>query len=442
MAKKPRSQRRKKSKNLDDDDDDEVHNNEDDMLGEDHTIADSMTTAFSVLDDTDFFGEDENDLIDTDDLLGNRVINSGSSNSVGGASLAVAAKREGRLQDVLFGLDEFASEKSSAKREGRLKRLFKALTQCAVGPSAREAVFGEQEHIRTACLYALRNGQGSEQYAACRCLEAASVVLGANQDEWVESLDKYLCRTVMMTTKATLVRVAALRALSMSVFICSDDTETTEGLMDLTELVAGATFRNQTTPLALRATGLDCWALLATTLHDFYLSGQDDTQIGRGLALLSLLDTCLESTATTSIDLRSAAGECLALIHEARLNLGVGAGSGQGGDTAAAEDSLNVTARQFQRGSWDGSEWEELIDQVKQRIAQLSVESDRHMGKKAKKEQRATFREFMATIVDDEAPCEVVCLLQRNAGSSSLTLDTWREIIQLNFIRHCLQGGF
>jgi hypothetical protein len=88
-------------------------------------------------------------------------------------------------------------------------------------------------------------------------------------------------------------------------------------------------------------------------------------------------------------------------------------------------------------GSWDGSEWEILMDEVKQRVAELSVESGKHMSKKAKKEQRATFRDFMSTIVEDEAPCEIVAF-----RGGQLTLKNWKEIIQLNFIRHCLQAGF
>jgi len=77
------------------------------------------------------------------------------------------------------------------------------------------------------------------------------------------------------------------------------------------------------------------------------------------------------------------------------------------------------------------------MDEVKQRVAELSVESGKHMSKKNKKEQRATFREFMSTIVEDEAPCEVVAF-----RGGQLTLTNWKEIIQLNFIRHCLQTGF
>lgn len=77
------------------------------------------------------------------------------------------------------------------------------------------------------------------------------------------------------------------------------------------------------------------------------------------------------------------------------------------------------------------------MDEVKQRVAELSVESGKHMSKKAKKEQKATFRDFMATIVEDEAPNEIVAF-----RGGQLTLTNWREIIQLNFIRHCLQAGF
>ena len=81
---------------------------------------------------------------------------------------------------------------------------------------------------------------------------------------------------------------------------------------------------------------------------------------------------------------------------------------------------------------------EEIMDEVKQRIAELSVESGHHLSKKVKKEQRATFREYMATIVDDEPP--EVELHFRNQGS--LTLNSWKEIVQLNVVRNCLQSGF
>jgi hypothetical protein len=77
------------------------------------------------------------------------------------------------------------------------------------------------------------------------------------------------------------------------------------------------------------------------------------------------------------------------------------------------------------------------MDEVKQRITDLSVESSHYMSKQQKKKQRATFRDFMHTIVEDESPNEVV-----NWRGGKLTLTSWKDIIQLNFVRHCLQGGF
>lgn len=327
--------------------------------------------------------------------------------------------------DILAGVDELTSEKRSAKRESNLRKIFKGLTQYATGESGTITISNKYIDICTVCFYGLRNGAAAEQYAACRVLEATSVILGSDQDEYYEHIQETLRRIIMTTSasRATPVRIAALRALSMANFICTSDQETTENLLDLCEEVANVEYRNERVPTTLRAAALDCWGLLATTLPNHYLAGQDDVTIGRGLAILQLLKDCLD---TSCVELRSASGECIALIHEARLALGL-----------AEDEGENTTERKYARGSWENSDFEVLMDEVKQRIAELSTESGYHLSKKVKKEQRATFREFVTTIVDDEAPEEVVSFRGGN-----ITLNSWEEIIQLNFIRHCLQGGF
>lgn len=90
-----------------------------------------------------------------------------------------------------------------------------------------------------------------------------------------------------------------------------------------------------------------------------------------------------------------------------------------------------------QTGSWEGSDVEVIIDELKQLVSELALTSGHHMSKKAKKEQRATFREIQSTLVDDEPPCDCI-----NIGGTTLEVDSWKELIQLNFIRHCLQSGF
>ena len=70
-------------------------------------------------------------------------------------------------------------------------------------------------------------------------------------------------------------------------------------------------------------------------------------------------------------------------------------------------------------------------------MEELSNQSGHYMSKKAKKEQRAHFREYLATLQDNEAPSHVV-----NFRGGSLELTTWKDIIALNATRRCLQGGF
>lgn len=335
--------------------------------------------------------------------------------------------------------DEFTQEKRTVQREATLRRCFKGVAMFATGAAGYEIVSAASGSVLAACQFSLRPGQAAaEQYAACRVLEAVSIVLGADEEGWVSSLDETLRRAVLSPARAAAVRAAALRALSVSVTIgAASDSVAAEALQDVCEALAAAAYRGHAVPVSLRAAALDCWALLATLQDDCHLAGQDDVQVGRGLALLPLLKDCLDDV--ESIELRSAAGECLALIHEARVNLGAAADEGarsrgNGGQAVV----LSTTARRFQKGSWDGSQFEVLMDEVKQRVADLSTESSHHMSKRAKKEQRATFREYMATIVDDEPPEEVINF--RNNGS--LTLTCWKDIVQLNFVRHSLQSGF
>jgi len=415
MGKKPRSQRRKKGSKLGEQEGGgtEIDVGDIEVLSETHTIADSFSTNFEDFE----LGDPHEEDVDN-------VENFHQASSNNDAAISAAMARHTKLVEALQTAEELPTEKRSATREGYLRKLFRALTQFATGYAGRETV-ASSDSLVPACLYGLRGGiaKPAEQYAACRVLEATALILGGDNDEYFESIEKHLRRVVMTTTRAVQVRGAALRTLSMANFICSTDTDTTQSLLNLCEEVCAPEYRNESVTSILRATALDCWALLSTTMHDAFIAGDDDFQTGRGLQILPLLKHCLDHT---SVELRSAAGECVALIHESRLKLGV-----------EKEDCDNASDRRYRRGSWDGSEWEVLMDEVKQRVAELSVESGRHMSKKAKKEQRATFREFMATIVDDEPPEEVITF-----RGGTLELHSWKEVVQLNFIRHCLQGGF
>lgn len=422
---------RRKDKNNNNSDD--ISNNDaaaimkDVDLPDNFSIFDGGSVTSSNMGGLDY-DHDGDDYFDDNDI-------GGETDITGELDHATASNnRASKLADALSLASTLLSEKRSAKREGGYRILFKAVTCYATGSTGREILETHWGSIWETCLYSVQ-GKGtakpSEQYAACRVIEACSVILGEDRDDIVQTVNEPLKKVINATGRANQVRAAALRCLAMVHFICGteclEEGEDCWSVIDLCEKVGNEKYRGEAVSPILRATAIDCLSLLSTTFHNAQIAagdGYDDTSdLGRGLQILPLLASCLDSSDT---DLRRSAGECVSLIHECRLKLGL--------DVDEAE---NTTERKFRRGSWDGSEWEILMDEVKQRISDLSVESSHYMSKQQKKKQRATFRDFMHTIVEDESPNEVV-----NWRGGKLTLTSWKEIIQLNFVRHCLQGGF
>jgi hypothetical protein len=252
-----------------------------------------------------------------------------------------ASLRNNKLLDSLSLVSSMSSEKRASKREQSLRSLFKAITQYTTGTLGQETIMSRlEEVIIPACTNSLRGGVATpaEQYASCRVLEATSVILGGDEDEFTETVYNMLVKVVKATGRAAQVRGAALRALSMSTFVCSTDSTYTNQVLDLCENVCAYSYRGENVAPSLRATALDCWALLSTTIHNSYIAGDEIDGIGnvRGVIILPLLSECLNHV---NLDLRCAAGECVALIHEARLDMGIDDDEGE-----------NATERRYRRG--------------------------------------------------------------------------------------------
>ena len=249
--------------------------------------------------------------------------------------------RQEKLSDALSLASTLSSEKQARKREQALRLIFKCVTQYAIGESGRELVEERLDNaIIPACTVGLRGGVSSpaEQYAACRVLEATSIILGGDMDEYCDAIDELLRKVIKATGRSPQVRGAALRALSMAHFICASDVHGSNTVLDLCESVCAPKFRGEEVAPTLRAIALDCWALLSTTVDDAYLAGDEVAGgygSGRGVIILPLLSDCLN---LSNVDLRCAAGECVALIHEARLNLGID------------DEGENASERRFRRG--------------------------------------------------------------------------------------------
>jgi hypothetical protein len=286
-----------------------------------------------------------------------------------------------------------------------------------------------EELVKACSQYALLRGSPAEQYAGCRVLEAMAILIGDH--DLYEQLVKRLTRTIQATHKATPVRVSALRALGMLVFCGVDDDVITESVLDLCEQVVQSQYRGQITPLALRAAAWQVWTLLATTIHELYVSGKTDESIGRGLVLLPIVSECLEMDKQNDNLLKEAAGQAMAYIHDCRLRLGADAVDGH------EHRVENTTDAKYKLGSWEGSDWEDEVDEITQTIYELAHASGHYLSKKAKKEQRSVFRDYLGMLHDNESPEVVV-----NFRGGTLELTKFGDVVAYDFVKRCLQGGF
>jgi Interferon-related developmental regulator (IFRD) len=431
MPKKPRSARRRnkgRSGGGIDSDDDERSYDDDmasaDYLSETHTIEDmeshvAASTLASMEDDLDW------DMDDDDDPHVHQRANDSSD-----AAMIAERKRQQKVQTILGTALDFPQEKRSAKREMMLKQWFKALTQYTTPSSYKLVEHHAASMIESCCQHALMKSSSSpaEQYAACRVLEALGTLPLV---ELYEQTSKRLIRTIQSTHRATPVRAAALRALGMIVFCATEDDDVVvESVMDLCETIvlAEGGYRGQNpTPAALSAAAFQVWTVLATTLHIFYVSGQDDATTGRGLPLIKRILECLEheDSSEASLQLKEAAGQAVVYIHDARILLG-------------STEVENTTDAQYKLGSWEGTEYEEIMEDITQTVYQLAHASGHYMSKKAKKEQRQVFRDYLGMLQDNEDPVHVI----QFRGSATLELTSWKDVIAIEFFRRCLQGGF
>jgi hypothetical protein len=409
MAKKGRRRRKGEEGNT------EEHEDADGSLPEDFTIAGSVTSSSAG-----GLWDYDDDNMDDDAMIG-------KTSGTNRAALA-AETRQQQFYTALAAIEELPTEKRTSRRETLWRRLFATLVQAPAADDTELVILDAA--TTSAALYSLKHGPPSEQYAVCRVLQAwALVFVIAGQCALDDSLTTALHQIIQSSTASATVRGAALRAWALSV-VFEDDGEVTEVVLDLCEAVAQREYRQHATPPTLRIAALENWSLIATTMPVFYIAGNDDATDGRGLLLLPLLrDILVEddqagNTGESNMDLRAAAGEAAALIHECRLKW------------MQEDDPNHINPNEI--SPWENSEWEIMVDEIQQAVASYAVQSGHHQSKKDKKAQRATFREYAATLVENEGPDESVAL--RNQGS--VTISSWNHLVPLKTVRATLQGGF
>jgi hypothetical protein len=243
---------------------------------------------------------DENASVHSDDSWGAESA-APSKQSVGGAAGDIVDdKTEEDKQDEL--VEQLAEKRSSTRASAMTKLVDELQTSYAY-----DFVSSRLETLQMYLLNSVRKGDSSEVALACKCLNLMALTLGAESDSLATAATPLLHDVMKNPSKGAGARTAAAEAIGfVNFFGCMSDDETLSVMTMLTDLLKAQ--QNQL-PEPTATALLNSWGLLASTLSASRLSGDIREMY------LPLLMRYLDHEST---DVKTAAGECIALIWEAK----------------------------------------------------------------------------------------------------------------------------
>lgn len=189
----------------------------------------------------------------------------------------------------------------------------------------------------------------------------------------------------------------------MGHFITNNGLDSIESIMDLFQSIfAGSYFKgNGAIPThtsdisSLHSSSLYAWTLLLTIYSPSTALRLAEKHLKR---ISELLDS-------PDVDLRIAAGECIAVLHE------------------------------ISRESDDDFEFEQM-DSLCDKLRMLATDSQKFRAKKDRRQQRSSFRDILRAVEDREAPN-----IQIKFGKERLIIDTWCRKRQYDAFCYVLKSG-
>ncbi|XP_057860961.2 uncharacterized protein LOC131069511 isoform X1 [Cryptomeria japonica] len=341
-------------------------------------------------------------LFDTDD-------DSLSSTSTGGLSdltIAQEVEVDGSEDLVLDNHLDALYEKRASTRENGLKGFISAFTNDV----QYEFAESKSETLLDQLMKSMKRGSSTEVALAAHAAGLLAITIGAGDiaHKVMEDSIPNFSRACKIGSDAENYSMV-LQSLAVVTFVGGTDFEETEKSMDLLwQQISGT---NKTQP-AVKAAAISAWAFLLTTLPTHQLDSQFCKRC------LPLLSTLLEDDNRA---VRIAAGEAIALIFE----------------TVNSEDEILDNSDNLDPGSFDLDNF--LQARILEQMTTLSIEaSGKGSSKKDLNSQRSSFRDILASIQGGMKP-EATVKLQ---NGDVVNVSTWTQIIQTNFLRHFLGGGF
>lgn len=274
------------------------------------------------------------------------------------------------------------------------------------------------------CISSLKRGSAKEVALAAHVIGLLALTAGPGDksQEILEESISPISEALRSRSEASKMS-SLLECLAIITFVGAEEPEQTEKSMQLMWQVAHPKLGPNVTAgrpsPALITTVVSAWSFLLTTVNGWTLNPKSWQES------IYYFSTLLEKDERS---VRIAAGEALALIFEVG-SLEKFAGESKGssdGSNSEADKSRELVHIQGLRGK--------ILNQVRNLSAEAGGKGS---AKKDLNSQRNTFRDILEFLEDGYSP-----ETSMKVGGESLSTTSWAQLIQLNFLKHFLGGGF
>ncbi|KAL1353636.1 interferon-related developmental regulator 1 [Arachis ipaensis] len=332
----------------------------------------------------------------------------------------VHVDQETLLEQALDALDE----KRGSTREKALSVIIETFNS-NVQHQFVEKKFATLLH---SCLASIKKGSkkasAKEIALASHAIGLLAITVGCGDnareifEESVNTLDEYL------TSKSNATKIPPfLECLAIITFVGGNDEEETQRSMDILwrvihpKLGSNVVAAKPSAPLITAV--VSAWSFLLSTLSELKLNSKF------WQSSISYLSSLLEKEDRS---VRIAAGEALALIFDIGSIQKFSAASNSTGDMMQEESKVQESYIHLQG----------LKGKVKNQVENLSVEAGgKGSAKKDLNTQRNLFRDILDFFEYGDSP-----EISMKIGGDSLQTSSWSQMIQLNYLKHFLGGGF
>ncbi|GKV20074.1 hypothetical protein SLEP1_g30246 [Rubroshorea leprosula] len=311
-------------------------------------------------------------------------------------------------------------EKRGATREKALSRISEAFS------SNLQHEFVEKKFatLLHQCLNSIKKGSSKEVSLASHAIGLLALTVGEGDNAREILDDSFTPLSQALKSGSESSKIASLlECLAVVTFVGGNPEETERSMQIMWQLVHPKQGSNVVTiklSAAIITSVVSAWAFLLTTMDGRKLNPKDWQQS------ISYFSSLLDKNDRS---IRIAAGEALALIFEIGI-LEKFSSEGEGSsDGSVQEGNKSKEGLMHIQG---------LRAKILNQVRELSAEAGgKGSAKKDLNSQRNLFKDILDFLEDDYTP-----ETSMKIGRDSLNTSTWSQLIQLNYLKHFLGGGF